>query len=132
MVGRGERQFRVMNLEATALDIEEPAGAAEIVQQMTVHMQKISIFADARNDVLVPNLGQHRTARLSQDNPPVWHLGLAAPPPTAIFARLVIEISNVSYQSTATVVPLEPIRGSRRMAGRAVLVGVAQRWQWRG
>ena len=61
-----EGQFRTMDLEAPALDIEQPARTPEIVQKVPVDVQKIRIFAQASDDMLVPDLGQHRTAGLSQ------------------------------------------------------------------
>jgi hypothetical protein len=70
VVGRRECQFRIVNLEATTFDVEEPTGPAKIVQQVTINVQKIGIFADASNDMLIPYLGQQRAAKLSQGNAP--------------------------------------------------------------
>ncbi len=62
VVGRCECQFRIVDGEATTLEIEEPPRPAQIVQQMTVHMEKIGIIAKSRDDMLVPDLGQQGSA----------------------------------------------------------------------
>jgi hypothetical protein len=36
------------------------------VQQMTIDMKEVGIIADSSDDMLVPDLGQHRTAGLFQ------------------------------------------------------------------
>src|ERR1700722_10331110 len=66
MVGRRKRQFWAVDGEIAALEVEQAARAAEVVQQMTVDMQQIGIVADAENDMLVPDLVQHGTAGLFQ------------------------------------------------------------------
>jgi len=38
VIGRRERQFRIVDRQITALEIEQAARAAEIVQQMTIDM----------------------------------------------------------------------------------------------
>jgi hypothetical protein len=43
---------------------------------MAIDMKEIGILAYACDDVLVPDLPQHRAARLSQGNPP---FGLSRP-----------------------------------------------------
>ena len=48
VVGRRKGQFRAVDGEIAALEIEQAARAAEIVQQMAVDMQQIGIVADAR------------------------------------------------------------------------------------
>ena len=55
-----------MDLEAAPLEIKQPARTAKIMQQMPVDMKKVGILADASDDVLVPDLGQHGTAGLFQ------------------------------------------------------------------
>src|SRR5260370_16931968 len=55
-----------MTPELTALEIEPAARTAEIVQQMTIDMEEIGIITDMRDDVLVPDFGQQRTAGLFQ------------------------------------------------------------------
>jgi hypothetical protein len=59
-----------MDIHTPVLDIEQSARAPEVVQKVSIDVQKIRIFAQASDDMLVPDLGQHRTARLSQCSPP--------------------------------------------------------------
>jgi hypothetical protein len=40
------------------------------MQKVPIDMQKIGILADASDDVLIPDLGQHGTARRFQGSPP--------------------------------------------------------------
>ena len=47
VVRRREGQFRIVDGEVAALEVEQAARAAEIVQQMTIDMQQIGIVADA-------------------------------------------------------------------------------------
>ena len=61
-----ERQFWIVNRQTTALEIEQTARPAEIVQQMTIDMKEVGIIADLSDDMLVPDLGQQRTAGLFQ------------------------------------------------------------------
>lgn len=56
-----------MDLQVLALEVEQPARAAEIMQEMTINGEGIDIFADTRDDMQVPDLGQHRATRLLQD-----------------------------------------------------------------
>jgi hypothetical protein len=78
VVWRSEGQFRTVDLKAAPFDIKQSARAAEVVQQVTVDVKKISVIAQASNDVLVPDLGQHGTAGLSQGSPPFGFLRPAA------------------------------------------------------
>jgi hypothetical protein len=55
-----------MHRKVAALEVEQAARAAEIVQQMTIDVEEIGITADMRDDVLVPDLGQQRAAGLLQ------------------------------------------------------------------
>ena len=64
-----------MNFEATVLDVEQPAGAAEIVQQVTIDVEKIGILTDTGNDMLVPDLGQQCATGHFQIEPPSGILG---------------------------------------------------------
>src|SRR5882724_7224202 len=89
VIGRCERQFRIMNGKTTAFEVEEPPRTTEIVQQMTVDMEKISIIAKSRDDVLVPDLRQHGTAGASQDAPPLYFCGGQACPPVAVLHGLL-------------------------------------------
>ena len=66
MVRRRKRQFRIMDRKTPTLEVEQAARAAEIMQQMTIDVQKIGIIADMGNDVLVPDFGQQRAAGLVQ------------------------------------------------------------------
>jgi hypothetical protein len=70
VIRRREGQFGIMDLEASTLEIEQAAGPSEIMQQMAVDMKKIRILAYSGDDVLVPNLGQDCSARLTQGSPP--------------------------------------------------------------
>jgi hypothetical protein len=60
-----------MNGETTAFQIKEPPRATEIVQQMAVYVKEIGIITKSRDDVLIPDLGQHGTARACQSTPPL-------------------------------------------------------------
>src|SRR5665213_146782 len=66
MVGRRKDQPWAVNGEIAALEVEQAARAAEIVQQMAVDVQQIGIVADVDNDMLVPDLVQHGAAGLFQ------------------------------------------------------------------
>jgi hypothetical protein len=59
------------------------------MQQMAIDMEKIGVLAHASDDVLVPDLGQQRTTRLSQRSPPFGFSRPAASAATRRFARLV-------------------------------------------
>src|SRR5258708_9197875 len=63
---RREGQFRIMDRKVAVLKIQEAARTAKIVQQMTIDMEEIGIITDMRDDVLVPDFGQQRTAGLFQ------------------------------------------------------------------
>ncbi len=78
MVRGRESQFGVMNPEVAALEVEQAARAAEIVQQMAIDMEQIGVVADMGDDMLVPDLGQHRTAGFFQGIFSVWLLRPAA------------------------------------------------------
>ena len=79
MVRRRECQFRIVDRKAAAFEIEQAARAAEIVQQMAIDMEQIGIIADSGDDMLVPDLGQQRTAGLFQEHIlPFGYLGPAA------------------------------------------------------
>ena len=45
VVRRREGQFGIVDRELAALEVEQPARAAEIVQQMAIDMEKIGIVA---------------------------------------------------------------------------------------
>ena len=47
MIRRREGQFRTVDGQIAAFQIEQAARAAEIVQQMAVDMQKVCIIAEA-------------------------------------------------------------------------------------
>ena len=89
MIRRGKGQFGIVNGKIAALEVEQPARAAEVVQQMAIDMEKVCIVADAGDDMLVPDLGQHGPAESFQAScfqvissllatdfhrhPPFWH-----------------------------------------------------------
>ena len=83
MVRRGKRQFRIVNPKATALEIKQSAGATQIVQQMTINVKEVGIFAYSRNDVLVPDLGEQRSAGHFQRLSSLRRVEPAAPAATA-------------------------------------------------
>jgi len=76
VIGRCEGQFRIMDRQVAALEIDQPARAAEIVQQMAIDMEEIGIVTNPGNDMLIPNLGEQRTTALFQQ--PVLPFGLMA------------------------------------------------------
>src|SRR5262249_13136167 len=98
VIRRCESQFRIMNRQSPALEIKKPARAAEIVQQMAVDMEEISVLAEVGDDVLVPDLGQHRTAGLSQGSSP---FAFSRPRPAANhrLARLVVKAPSSSIKA---------------------------------
>src|SRR5581483_1158603 len=65
------------------------------MQQMAVDMKEIGILAQASDDVLVPDLGQHRAARLSQGNPPFGFSRPAASAANHRFARLLVKVPSL-------------------------------------
>ena len=78
MVRRRERQLGIVHWKIAAFEIEEPARAAEIVKQVAVDMEEISIIPEMSDDMLVPDLGQQRPAWLLQwPLPPLF--GLSGP-----------------------------------------------------
>jgi hypothetical protein len=101
VVRRREGQFRIMDGKVAPLKIQEAARTAEIVQQMTIDMEEIGIITDMRDDVLVPDFGQQRTAGLFQWLSSFWPLWPAASAADRRFARLAIQASASLYQSTA-------------------------------
>jgi hypothetical protein len=48
--------------KVSALEVEQAARTAKIVQQMTIDVKEVSILADASNDMLVPDFFQHSPA----------------------------------------------------------------------
>src|SRR5216684_415531 len=66
VIRRRERQFRIVNPETAAFQIEQAARAAEVMQQMAVDMEEIGIIADPSDDMLLPDLGQHCATGLFQ------------------------------------------------------------------
>ena len=60
MVGRGERQVRAVHGDAAALQVEQAARAAEVVQQMPVDVQQVGIVAEVGDHVRIPDLGKQR------------------------------------------------------------------------
>src|SRR5262249_26289487 len=63
MIRRGEGQFRIVDRKLAVFEIKQAARPAEVVQQMAIDMEKVCIIADAGDDMLVPNLGQHGPAK---------------------------------------------------------------------
>jgi hypothetical protein len=51
-----------MNHKVAALEIDQAARTAEIVQQVTVNMEQIGIIAKTSDDMLVPDFGQQGSA----------------------------------------------------------------------
>ena len=71
MVRRRKGQLGIMDGKPATLDVEQPARTAEIVQQMAIDMEEIRILAQTRDDMLVPDLGQHGAAGFFQGSPPL-------------------------------------------------------------
>jgi hypothetical protein len=55
-----------MDAKIAAFEIEQATRPAEIVEQMTIDVEKIGIIANFGDDVLVPDFGQQRTSGLFQ------------------------------------------------------------------
>ena len=51
-----------MDVEVAGLQVKQAARPSEVVQQMAVDVEQIGIIAYSCDDVLVPDLGQQRTA----------------------------------------------------------------------
>ena len=66
MVRGRKGQFRIVNFQIAALEIEQAARAAEIVQQMAIDVEQVGIVAETGDDMLVPDFGQQGTAGLFQ------------------------------------------------------------------
>jgi hypothetical protein len=101
VVRRREGQFRIMDGKVAPLKIQEAARTAEIVQQMTIDMEEIGIITDMRDDVLVPDFGQQRTAGLFQWLSSFWLFmagGIRRGPPlcTACYSGLSLAVSKHS------------------------------------
>src|SRR5689334_8516193 len=78
MIGCRKGQLRAMNLESPALEVQQAPRPAQIMQEMTINVQKIRVLADTRDNMLIPYFGQQRSAGLSQGNPPYGFLRPAA------------------------------------------------------
>src|ERR1700732_5392906 len=57
-----------MDGEAAALEIDQTARTAEIVQQVAIDMEEIGVLAEVSDDMLVPDLGQQRLAVFFQQH----------------------------------------------------------------
>jgi hypothetical protein len=64
-----------VNPESAALEIKQPSRATEIMQQMAIDVKEIGVVAQGSDDMLVPDLGQHCAARLSQGSLPLASQG---------------------------------------------------------
>jgi hypothetical protein len=51
---------------------DQGAPASHRVQQMAVYVEEIGIITKSRDDVLIPDLGQHGTAGACQSTPPFY------------------------------------------------------------
>ncbi|MGY4381408.1 hypothetical protein ACVWZ3_009047 [Bradyrhizobium sp. i1.3.6] len=75
MIGRREGQFGIVDRNVAAFEIDQAAGAAEVMQQMAIHVKQIGVIADMGDDMLVPDFGQQRAAtRVHDPSSPVRHL----------------------------------------------------------
>ena len=79
-----------MDRKSPALDVEQPARTAEVMQQVAIDMEEIGILAQACDNMLVPYLGQHGAAGFFQGSPPLMIAALRGflfgPAPDAIKA----------------------------------------------
>jgi hypothetical protein len=91
MIRRREGQFGIMDREIAALEVEQAARTAEIVQQMAIDMEQVGIVADMGDNMLVPDFGQQRSGGFFQGIFSVWLLRPAARATTRRFARLAIQ-----------------------------------------
>jgi len=66
MVRRRESQFGIVYRQVAAFQIKQATGSPEIMQQMTIDVEKIGFVTDMSNDMLVPDFGQQRAAPLVQ------------------------------------------------------------------
>ena len=62
VIRRRKGQLGIVDRQAAALDVKQAARAAEVMQQMAIDMEEIGVLAHARDDMLVPYLGQHGAA----------------------------------------------------------------------
>ena len=88
MVGSSKRQFGIVEGKIATLEVKEASRTTQIVKQMAVDMEKIGISAQSRNNVLVPDLGQHGTAGACQGTPP-FDLSRQNDPPVAVLHGLL-------------------------------------------
>jgi hypothetical protein len=109
-----------MNLESSALDVQQAPRTTQIMQKMTINVQEIRILADPRDNMLVPYFGQQRTARFSQGTPPFGFLRPAARAANRRFARLVSYELEGSHQS---MTDSHPARAYAMDEVRAVSLG---------
>jgi hypothetical protein len=81
-----------MNGKVAALEVEQPAGPAEIVQQMPIDMEQIRIVPEMGDDMLVPDFSQQRAAGLFQGmSSPFGPLDWRLLPPAAVLHGLLFE-----------------------------------------
>src|SRR6476646_7940512 len=73
--------------------------------------------------MLVPDLGQHGTARLSQCSPPFGFLRPAASAANRRFARLMFEASTQTHQSMTGGHPARAYREGRTHKANAARLG---------
>ena len=61
------------------------------MQQMAIDVKEVGVLTHTSDDMLVPDLGQHRAARLSQCNPPFGFSRPATSVADRRFARLLVK-----------------------------------------
>ena len=96
MIGRGERQVRAVHGDAAALQVEQPARAAEIVQQVPVDMQQVGIVAEVGDHMRVPDLGKQRAGSHGK--------------------RLVVSLVSTSRERAIRLVNASTVWGVRSLA----------------
>ena len=67
MIGRRKSQLGIVDRKVAAFEVDQAAGAAEVMQQMAIDMKQIGIIADLRDDMLVPDFGQQRATTRVHD-----------------------------------------------------------------
>jgi hypothetical protein len=109
-----------MDAKIAAFEIEQATRPAEIVEQMTIDVEKIGIIANFGDDVLVPDFGQQRTSGLFQGMSSLLALWPAASTANHRFARLIFEPQVVHQSITGS-------GSARAKPERSALVDTATR-----
>ena len=71
------RSARIVDRHVAAFEIDQATGAAEVMQQMAIHVKQIGVIADMGDDA-GPRFGQQGSARRALPYPPVFSSSMAA------------------------------------------------------